>query len=520
MTRMQVRYHQQRIEVRADETLLQALLRHGLPVRYSCRAGTCHTCMMRATSGRPPDAARRGLRPDLAEQGYFLPCKCRPTEPMRVEQPSVAGLATRCEVVEARSLAAGIRCLRLRSHPAIEPRAGQHVRVLHPDGTARCYSVASLPHHDGYIELHVRRIEGGRVSCWLADEVAVGDRIAVLPPAGDLTNPEAEAERDLLLVATGTGLAPLIAVLREALGRPGRRRIHLLHGVRNRTELYADAWLRVLESNHSRFSYLPCCSAEPHWHGGFRGRVTDCLRKRFPTGFRGRILLAGRPDMVTEATAICRQRCPSAQLRSDPFHFDHASVTSVPSGGEERRVPPPDPELWQRLDQGRILRAVLHDFYDRAFADQQLGPYFAGVTRQRLREKQYSFLRSLMLGTRDYMGQRPRNAHHWMVISDWLFDYRLDLMEQCMRDHGLTEPWIGRWHAIERFFRSDIVKDSPWPRRIGHNEVLLDGIEEAVLEDGGQCDACQRFIERGESVCFQLREGRVYCSDCGHRSAG
>lgn len=517
---MQVRYQQHRIEVRDDESLLSALLRHGLPVRYSCRAGTCQTCLMCATSGRPPDAARHGLRPELVEQGYFLPCKCRPTEPLEVEQPSVSKLSAGCKVTEAKMLAPDIRCLRLRSHPGIDPLPGQHIRVMHPDGLMRCYSVASLPRRDGYVELHVRRIEGGRVSRWLVDDVAVGDSIDLLPAAGELVNPQPEADGDLLLVATGTGLAPLAAILREALDRCRDGRIHLLHGVRRRVDLYADAWLRVLEATHRNFTYLPCCSAESGRQGCFHGRVTDYLRERFPAGFRGCVLLAGRPDMVAEAAAICRERCNSVAVRSDPFHFDHDATVVPPSGEDERRAPPPDPELWSRLGNGQVLREVLRDFYDIVFEDEYLGPYFVGVTRQRLREKQYSFLRSLMLGTRDYMGQRPRNAHHWMVIPNWLFDYRLSLMEQCMRDHGVSEPWIERWHVFETFFRNDIVKDAPWPRRVGHSEVLLDGLEQAKLEDGGLCDSCGRVIERGESVCFHLREGSLYCGDCSQTAPG
>ncbi|WP_376689923.1 2Fe-2S iron-sulfur cluster-binding protein [Wenzhouxiangella sp. EGI_FJ10409] len=304
----QVRYRQQSVEVRTGETLLSALLRQGLPVRYSCRAGACHTCLMRATKGRPPEDACRGLPSAQVEQGYFLPCLCRPTEPLEVEQPSLPRRATRCEVLGA--------------------------------------------------------------------DMVAPDVIEVLPPTGDATD-----------------------------------------------------------------------------------------------------------------------------------------------GGRERRAPPRDPELWRRLGNGRVLREVLRDFYDIAFEDEHLGPYFQDVTRQRLREKQYSFLRSLMLGTRDYMGQRPRNAHHWMVIPGWLFDYRLELMEQCMRDHGLTEPWVGRWHALEDFFRGDIVKQAPWPRRIGESDVLLDGLEEAVLEDGGCCDGCERIIERGELVSFQLREGSLYCGDCRRLSS-
>lgn len=139
------------------------------------------------------------------------------------------------------------------------------------------------------------------------------------------------------------------------------------------------------------------------------------------------------------------------------------------------------------------------------------------MTRQRLIEKQYSFLRSLITGTREYFGQRPRNAHHWMVVSEELFDYRLAIMDKWMRYHGLQEPWIGRWHAYENRFRADIVKAQPIARDIGGVAVVQEGFLEDVLAIGTMCDACNDPIEPGERVRYHARLGTTYCRGCANR---
>lgn len=517
---MEVRYRQHRISLREGETVLAGLLRQGLPVRYSCRAGSCHACMMRASDGRVPAEAQKGLKADLVRQGFFLPCRCIPEESLRIDQfeadPPVASLP----VIETFMLAEGIRCIRLPADRAVDPLPGQHIGIVGPDGYPRRYSVASLPRRDGHLELHVRRVPGGRVSGWLVDNLRAGDRLDVLPPGGAMVYDRDAMDGALLLVATGTGLAPMIPILREALAGPENRPVWLLHGARRPGGLYADAWLRTLDATHSQFHYRPCCSRQGDLKGCFPGRVTDWLMQFWPPLGTPAVRAAGNPAMVDSVVDFCRSQAggESLHVQGDPFHPEGAPGSVERNRCDEgRRTPPPDPELWARLGNGRVLREVLRDFYDLAFEDERLGPYFAGVTRQRLREKQYSFLRSLMLGQRDYLGQRPRNAHHWMVISDDLFDYRIRLLEGCMRDHGLTEDWIDRWHVFEAFFRSDIVKAEPLPRRVGGREIVQQGVEDARLDDGGSCDGCGRIVECGERVRFDLRLAAVYCLACSRR---
>jgi NAD(P)H-flavin reductase/ferredoxin/truncated hemoglobin YjbI len=512
-------FQEHSFDLARGESVLDGMLRHGVPVSFSCRAGSCHVCMMRAVDGQVPESARRGITPVLAQLGYFLPCQCRPDQPLVIERPDPAHLCRDAHVAEKLLIRPDLAIIRLETSPEFQPLPGQYIVAVHPDGSQRPYSVASRPDDDYFHELHVRRVVGGKLSCWLVDEVAPGDVIRIQPPAGNFVNRNPADGQRLLLVGTGTGLAPLLPILKESLERHSTAEVWLFHGGRQRADLYADDQLRQLADRDPRLRYFGCCSRESVRGPALPGRVTDWIGDYLPDlrGFRA--FVAGHPDMVAGVSRICTDLGLDAELDLivDAFEYDHLRRRGENESRpiqSTRRAPTPDPGLWRELGNGAVLKAVLHDFYELAFKDEQLGPYFTGVTQQRLREKQYSFLRSLMLGTRDYLGQRPRNAHHWMVISDALFDYRLDLMASCMRAHGVSDSLIQRWHVFEEYFRADIVKQQPVARTLDGQPITLEGVEDTVLDEGCLCDACHRAIDAGSPVRFNLRLGTAYCHDC------
>jgi len=179
----------------------------------------------------------------------------------------------------------------------------------------------------------------------------------------------------------------------------------------------------------------------------------------------------------------------------------------------------PDPEMWQALEDGRLLRNILSDFYTQVFSDPALSPFFANVTIDRLIDKQYSFLRSIFTGEKCYFGDHPKNAHHWMVISDELFDHREALLDSAIRKYSLPEHLIQRWHSIEAVFRKAIVKDRPMPRKIGTIELPLDGYNSITLDVSSLCDSCGFEILSGAVAYYHRRTGKLNCTKC-HNLAG
>ena len=174
----------------------------------------------------------------------------------------------------------------------------------------------------------------------------------------------------------------------------------------------------------------------------------------------------------------------------------------------------PNPALWDALDRGPGLRAILEAFYAQVYADPRLGPFFHGVTQERAVDKQYGFLAEIFTGERMYFGDRPRNAHHWMVISDELFDYRERLFEACVRERGLAEEHVAAWLAVHQMFRKQIVKDQPFPRRMAGVEMPLDGWAKETMAASGMCDGCQGEVAVGAVVTWHRRRGTTYCERC------
>ena len=176
--------------------------------------------------------------------------------------------------------------------------------------------------------------------------------------------------------------------------------------------------------------------------------------------------------------------------------------------------PAPHPALWNALEQGALLHRALDDFYQQVYADPQLSPFFVNVPRQRLVEKQYSFLWQAITGEQHYMGNRPYHAHHWMVISPELFQHREHMMLNCLRAQGLAEEWVQQLQQLEARYKGEIIKDHPVPRKVGDVEVPLDGFDSLVMDVDYFCDTCSGAVQQGETVYYHRRLGKMYCQRC------
>jgi len=495
-------------ELDAGESVLDGLVRGGADVTFSCRRGTCHSCMLKAERGDPGDASRRGLRPSLVEHGYFLPCCSVPEERLWVARPDSADLTTRLVLAERSELAPGVVRLLFEPETNVQWRAGQFANLVHPtSGASRSYSLASIAECDYFLEFHVKVIEGGALSPWLASELAVGDGLVMQGPMGRCTYDTSAPDASLVLVATGTGLAPLIGVARDALQMHGHTGpIRLVHCAADAAGLYADEVLRGLDDAYANFTYV----------GVADGR--DVVDVAFEHGddFEGtRMHVAGHPDMVEQA----RIRAVSlgvrrADILADPFD---SPVPYTPDDAATLRSIEPDPDLWAALDHGKGLSAILQDFYGQAFEDERLAPFFHHVTKRRAIEKQYAFLRLIITGGGQFLGMSPFNAHHWMVISDELFDYREALLDACMERWGLPKPMMRRWAALHERYRRAIVKNAPRGLLVDGVEVSKTGWTEETIEIATVCDGCCTEMLPGTTGRLDKRTGQLFCAACASR---
>lgn len=520
-----ITYQDGQYQCRDDETMLDAFLRQGVDFPFSCRSGACHVCMHRSEDEGIPAESQAGLSVELKQKGYFLPCKCKPERDVAVLPPDGRDLFIDAVVAEKESLAGDICRILLEPCKNLDYQAGQFVNLRDAQGNLRSYSLASVPGEDYFLELHVRRVPGGRVSSWLCDTLQAGEKLTIQGPEGECYYHAGAADQPLLLIATGTGLAPIMGILRQALSAGHTGPIYLYHGGRTTADCYRHAQLVELAGQNENLHYTAVVMEENTPEGFVCGHVGDVALAENPELDGWAAYLAGAPEMVSAVESrLLKAGVRKESLFSDPFFaLDTPQVSdsdnNPPAKEKDASTIPPDPELWQALEEGVLLNRILDDFYSRVYEDPRLAPFFHGVTKQRAVEKQYLFLRQLFTGEKVYFGDRPRNAHHWMVISDELFEYRESLMMECLRRHGLPGHLIERWHAVEEFFRSDIVKDRPWKKKFGDTELAVDGYGEVALEVGSMCDSCGEEIDSGVTVRYHLRLGQIYCPDCSQKSA-
>ncbi len=323
----QVQFGGKMIEWRPEESLLDCLERHGAGVPSSCRSGVCHSCLVKATAGVPPEAAQHGLRETWRAQGLFLACMCRqaPNQPA----PALLGVGLVSEAsvsVRARCVGKELRgedVVRLELEP-LEPldfRPGQFINLVHDD-IVRSYSIASLP-SEGLVELHVRRVPHGRMSGWIADQLQVGDHVTIRGPSGDCHYVPGRAAQPLVLAGTGTGLAPLWGIARDALAQGHTGSILLFHGARTPRELYMDRDLRALAQQHSNFHYFGCVSSQDAAISDAqhrRGRVHQVLQGEQPKLEGRRIFVCGSPQVVkTLKQHAYRQGADKDDILADAF---------------------------------------------------------------------------------------------------------------------------------------------------------------------------------------------------------
>lgn len=261
-------YQDRPIDLEPGETVLDALLRSGIDAPNSCRAGVCQTCLHLAVAGGIPAAAQQGLSDAQKELGYFLACVCEPRTPLTIVPLDEAASRTNVAVRSIDRLSASVLRLRVETESDFVYRSGQFIELIAPSGLERHYSLASLSAEEPFLELHIRLLDGGKMSGFIANGLAPGDRLSVAGPKGSCVYEGAAADQPLVLAGAGTGLAPLWGILRDALARGHRAPIRLYHGARDADGLYLAHELRALEAAHGNFSYMPCVLDASALNGG------------------------------------------------------------------------------------------------------------------------------------------------------------------------------------------------------------------------------------------------------------
>jgi NAD(P)H-flavin reductase/ferredoxin len=288
------------INCQPNETVLDALSRAGMEIPNGCGQGVCQTCLMRCTDKSPPVLAQAGLKASLQNQNYFLACICHPEQDMTIALPEAyeQDLLFDARVVHKELLTTDIMRLVLKSHPDLSFYAGQSVNLARADGLKRCYSIANRPNASNHLEFHIRKLANGRFTTWAHEELSIGDSLQHSDARGDSYYLPDFKQQPLLLIGTGTGLAPLWGIINEALYSGHQGEIHLYHGSRESHGLYLVNELHALSDRFDNFHYTPCVSGQTLVNGYSKGRANEIALARHENLKGWRIYLCGHPEMT------------------------------------------------------------------------------------------------------------------------------------------------------------------------------------------------------------------------------
>ncbi|BAQ82665.1 MULTISPECIES: iron-sulfur-binding ferredoxin reductase [Pseudomonas] len=299
-----------RWSVAPASNLLDALNQAGVAVPYSCRAGSCHACLVHCVQGLPSDSRPDALSDEQRRRGWRLACQCQVVEDLQVEtfNPQRDGQPAR--VIGLDWLSSSVLRLRLQPERPLRYRAGQHLVLWTATQVARPYSLASLPEEDRFLEFHLDCRHPGQFSD-AARQLQVGDTLSLGELRGGALHYDPDwQQRPLWLLAAGTGLAPLFGVLREALRQDHQGPIRLIHLAHDSSEHYLAKPLAALAANRPQLSV-------ELWQGA---ELTAALAQLRLVSRQTLALLCGHPDSVEAfARRLYLAGLPRNQLLADVF---------------------------------------------------------------------------------------------------------------------------------------------------------------------------------------------------------
>ncbi len=316
-------------EVGSDQTILEAALAQRIGLPYGCRHGTCGSCSARLIAGEVayPNGHAEAL--DGQPPGTCLPCQAVPTSDLVLRVAELERLSD----IEVRTLPCRLAEKTLLNHDVMRLRlklpegqrlafvAGQYLEFMLRDGSRRAYSIATPPHDDALLELHVRRVPRGRFSDEVFERMEERSILRIRGPLGTFVLRE-DGDRPILMVGGGTGFAPLKAMLEHAFYRGIERPIRLYWGVRSRRDLYLAELPERWAEAHASFSWVPVLSEPDAGWDGRSGWVHQTVLEDYPSLVDADCYLSGPPPMVDAGRAAFEAAGASLDhLFSDAFEY-------------------------------------------------------------------------------------------------------------------------------------------------------------------------------------------------------
>ena len=317
-----------------DETILEAALREGFDLPYGCRNGACGSCKGKIIEGNVDHGKydHSALSASEIASGMTLFCCAKPLSDLLVECREVKAardiqvriLPCRVQKMTLLGKDTMVLNLRLPANERLQFLAGQYIDILMKDGKRRSFSLANAPHDDDLLELHIRNVAGGSFTQHVFTEMKEKDILRFEGPLGTFSLQE-DSEKPIILVASGTGFAPIKSMVEHALRIGIERRMTLYWGANALADLYMQDLPAKWAQEHGNFSFIPVLSAplpEDNWTGR-TGFVHQAVMEDFENLANHQVYACGSPIMVQAANRdfTTQRNLPPEEFFSDAFTF-------------------------------------------------------------------------------------------------------------------------------------------------------------------------------------------------------
>ncbi|TAK91262.1 MAG: CDP-6-deoxy-delta-3,4-glucoseen reductase [Burkholderiaceae bacterium] len=316
------------------ETVLAAALHHSIGLPYGCKNGACGSCKGKVVSGELSHGPHQesALTAEEEANGFALFCCAKPHSDLVIECREVTGLGdipikkVPCRVASIQKPTRDVAVLKLQlpANDRMQYLAGQYVEFLLKDGKRRSYSMANAPHEDGPLELHIRHMSGGVFTDHVFNNLKERDILRFEGPFGTFFLRE-ESNKPIIFLASGTGFAPIKAIIEHMFYSEIDRPMTLYWGARTQADMYmkelAEQWAQI----RPHFKFIPVLSEakpEDQWTGR-TGLVHQAVMQDHPDLSGHQVYACGVPIMVDSA-----RRDFSAQCKLPPEEFFADSFTS------------------------------------------------------------------------------------------------------------------------------------------------------------------------------------------------
>jgi CDP-4-dehydro-6-deoxyglucose reductase len=314
------------------ETVLESALEAGFNIPYGCRNGACGSCKGTILSGEVDygDYARSALSEEEKAAGKALFCCARPLSDLTIEcrEIIIGNIAPRilpARVERKQQLSHDVMALflKLPSNERLQFMAGQYIEFLLKDGKRRAFSLANAPHEDSLLELHLRLIPGGVFTEYVFNEMPDKAILRIEGPFGSFYYRD-NSEKPIIMVAGGTGFAPIKGIIEHMLHNNIKREVTLYWGAKAGADLYMPELPQAWAKQYPHIKFIPVLSdavAEDNWQGR-TGFVHQAVLDDIADLSAYEVYCCGAPAMVEVAHVSFQQAgLPEDAFYSDAFNY-------------------------------------------------------------------------------------------------------------------------------------------------------------------------------------------------------